>query len=142
MGSRFHIVALIAAFTSNGTFPIENIFHMLQMLYLGYQADKSQSQVTSMCFNHQGDLLLAGYGDGHIIFWDVQKAQVVKLISGEHTSPVVHTLFLGQDSQATRNFKVVTGDCKGRVLLHVISVVPMFYRFTIETKVGKKSFPL
>ncbi|KAI3843581.1 hypothetical protein MKX03_022406 [Papaver bracteatum] len=105
-----------------------------KMLYLGSQADKSQSQVTSMCFNHQGDLLLAGYGDGHIIFWDVQKAQVVKLISGEHTSPVVHTLFLGQDSQATRNFKVVTGDCKGRVLLHVISVVPMFYRFTIETK--------
>ncbi|MCL7022685.1 hypothetical protein MKW94_004174 [Papaver nudicaule] len=105
-----------------------------KILYLGSQGDKSQSQVTSMCFNHQGDLLLAGYGDGHITFWDVQKAQVVKLISGEHISPVVHTLFLGQDSSATRSFKVVTGDCKGRVLLHAISVVPMFYRFTIETK--------
>ncbi|KAI3974389.1 hypothetical protein MKX01_031058 [Papaver californicum] len=81
-------------------------------------------------------MLYLGYGDGHIISWDVQKAQVVKLISGEHTSPVAHTLFLGQDSQATRNFKVVTGDCKGRVLLHVISVVPMFSGLPLKQRTG------
>lgn len=110
---------------------------MLQMLFLGSQGDKSHSPVTSMCFNQQGDLLLAGYGDGHITVWDVQRAAVAKLIAGEHTAPVVHTMFLGQDSQVTRNFKAVTGDCKGLVLLHAFSVVPLLNRVTIKTQVDK-----
>ncbi|RVW37739.1 Vacuolar protein sorting-associated protein 8-like [Vitis vinifera] len=95
-----------------------------KILMLGLQGERSHAPVTSMCFNHQGDLLLAGYGDGHITVWDVQRATAAKVITGEHSAPVIHTLFLGQDSQVTRQFKAVTGDSKGLVLLHAFSVVP------------------
>lgn len=105
------------------------------MLLLGLQGDRSQASVTSMSFNQQGDLLLAGYGDGRITVWDVQRASVAKVLTGEHAAPIVHTFFLGQDSQVTRQFKVVTGDSKGLVLLHSFSVVPLLNRFTIKTQV-------
>ncbi|XP_043698874.1 vacuolar protein sorting-associated protein 8 homolog isoform X2 [Telopea speciosissima] len=105
-----------------------------KMLMLGSQGDKSLSPVTSMCFNHLGDLLLVGYGDGHVAVWDVQREVAMKVISGVHSAPVVHTLFLGQDSQVTRQFKVVTGDSKGLVQLHAFSVVPLFNRVTIKTQ--------
>lgn len=105
------------------------------MLMLAVQGDRLHAPVTSMSFNQQGDLLLAGYGDGHVTLWDVQKGAVVKVISGEHTAPVVHAFFLGQDPQNPRQFKAVTGDCKGLVLLHHISVVVLINRFNIKTQV-------
>ncbi|XP_058763100.1 uncharacterized protein LOC131636503 isoform X1 [Vicia villosa] len=105
-----------------------------KMLMLGIQGDRSHAPVTSMSFNQQGDLLLAGYGDGHVKLWDTQKGIVVKVISGEHTAPVVHAFFLGQDPQNTRQFKAVTGDCKGLVLLHHISVVVLINRFNVKTQ--------
>ncbi|KAG9455232.1 hypothetical protein H6P81_008136 [Aristolochia fimbriata] len=105
-----------------------------KMLMLGSQGEKPHSPVTSMCFNQQGDLLLAGYGDGRLTVWDTQRATPVKTITGEHTAPVVHTLFLAQDSQVTRQFKAVTGDCKGLVLLHAFSVVPLLNRVSIKTQ--------
>ncbi|KAJ4963919.1 hypothetical protein NE237_023858 [Protea cynaroides] len=105
-----------------------------KMLMLGSQGDKSLSPVTSMCFNHLGDLLFVGHGDGHVTVWDVQREVAVKVITGVHSAPVVHTLFLGQDSQVTRQFKVVTGDSKGLVLLHAFSVVPLFNRISIKTQ--------
>ncbi|KAK7389741.1 hypothetical protein VNO78_25031 [Psophocarpus tetragonolobus] len=105
-----------------------------KMLMLAIQGDRLHAPVTSMSINQQGDLLLAGYGDGHLTLWDVQKGIVAKVISGEHAAPVVHTLFLGQDPQNTRQFKAVTGDCKGLVLYHIISVVPLFSRFSIKTQ--------
>lgn len=106
------------------------------MLVLGSHGDKPHVPVTSMSFNPQGDLLLVGYADGHLTVWDVQKASSVKIISGEHSAPVVHALFLGQDLQVTRQFKVVTGDSKGLVLLHAFSVVPLLNRFSIKTQVS------
>ncbi|XP_077245678.1 transducin family protein / WD-40 repeat family protein [Tasmannia lanceolata] len=105
-----------------------------KMVMLGSQGEKSHSPATSMCFNQQGDLLLVGYSDGHLTVWDIQRATGVKTITGEHTSPVVHTLFLGQDTQVTRQFKVVTGDCKGLVLLHSFSLVPLLNRFNVKTQ--------
>ncbi|CAN1309531.1 Vacuolar protein sorting-associated protein 8 homolog [Linum perenne] len=105
-----------------------------KMLMLGMQGDRSHAQVTSICFNHQGDMLLAGYGDGHVTVWDLQKASVAKVITGEHNAPVVHAFFLGQDSQASRQFKAVTGDSKGVVVLHSFSVVPLLNRFNIKTQ--------
>ncbi|XP_061961114.1 uncharacterized protein LOC133681927 [Populus nigra] len=105
-----------------------------KMLMLGLQGDRSHAPVTSMCFNQQGDMLLAGYGDGHITVWDVQRASAAKVITGEHTAPVVHAFFLGQDSQVTRQFKAVTGDSKGLVLLHAFSVVPLLNRFSFKTQ--------
>lgn len=105
-----------------------------KMLMLGLQGDRSQAPVTSMCFNQQGDMLLAGYGDGHITVWDVQRASAAKVITGEHAAPVVHAFFLGQDSQVTRQFKAVTGDSKGLVLLHAFSVVPLLNRFSFKTQ--------
>ncbi|XVF33081.1 hypothetical protein REPUB_Repub17cG0137500 [Reevesia pubescens] len=105
-----------------------------KMVILGLQGDRSHAPVTSMCFNQPGDLLLAGYGDGHVTVWDVQRASAAKVITGEHTAPVIHTLFLGQDSQVTRQFKAVTGDSKGLVLLHAFSVVPLLNRFSIKTQ--------
>ncbi|XP_004514922.1 uncharacterized protein [Cicer arietinum] len=105
-----------------------------KMLMLAVQGDRLHAPVTSMSFNQQGDLLLAGYGDGHVTLWDVQKGAVVKVISGEHTAPVVHAFFLGQDPQNPRQFKAVTGDCKGLVLLHHISVVVLINRFNIKTQ--------
>ncbi|PPD76068.1 hypothetical protein GOBAR_DD27005 [Gossypium barbadense] len=105
-----------------------------KMVILGLQGDRSLAPVTSMCFNQPGDLLLAGYGDGHVTVWDVQRASATKVIAGEHNAPVIHTLFLGQDSQVTRQFKAVTGDSKGLVLLHAFSVVPLLNRFSIKTQ--------
>ncbi|XVE77336.1 hypothetical protein DITRI_Ditri13aG0054400 [Diplodiscus trichospermus] len=104
-----------------------------KMVILGLQGDRSLAPVTSMCLNQPGDLLLAGYGDGHVTVWDVQRASAAKVIT-EHTAPVIHTLFLGQDSQVTRQFKAVTGDSKGLVLLHAFSVVPLLNRFSIKTQ--------
>ena len=104
------------------------------MLMLGVQGDRSQVPVTSICFNQQGELLLAGYSDGHITVWNIPRGTVAKVISGEHTAPVVHSLFLGQDSQVTRQFKAVTGDCKGLVLLHEFSVMPLL-GFSVKTQV-------
>ncbi|KAL0547682.1 hypothetical protein IC582_012106 [Cucumis melo] len=105
-----------------------------KMILLGSQGDKSTAPVTSLCFSQQADLLLAGYSDGHITVWDVLRASAAKVISGEHTSPVVHSLFLGQEAQVTRQFKAVTGDSKGLVLLHTFSVVPLLNRFSIKTQ--------
>ncbi|XP_028795790.1 vacuolar protein sorting-associated protein 8 homolog isoform X2 [Neltuma alba] len=105
-----------------------------KMLMLGMQGDRSHVPVTSMSFNQQGDLLLAGYGDGRVIVWDVHKAVVAKVISGEHTAPVVHAFFLGQDPQNTRQFKAITGDSKGLVLLHSISLVPLLNRFSSKSQ--------
>ncbi|KAK9151312.1 hypothetical protein Syun_009621 [Stephania yunnanensis] len=103
------------------------------MLMLVPQGDTPHSSVASMCFNQRGDLLLVGYGNGHLIVWDVPRATVAKVIAGEHKAPVVHILFLGQDSQVTRQFKVVTGDNKRFVLLHTFSVRPLI-RFNIKTE--------
>ncbi|GAB4861531.1 hypothetical protein Ancab_036722 [Ancistrocladus abbreviatus] len=105
-----------------------------KLLMLGLHGDRSQAPVTSIRFSQQGDLLLAGYGDGHVTLWDVSRASAVKVITGEHAAPVVHAFFLGHDSQVTRQFKAVTGDSKGLVLLHTISVVPLLGRYTVETQ--------
>ena len=90
-----------------------------------------------MCFNPQGDLLLVGYADGHLTVWDVLKGSHLKIITGEHLAPVVHVLFLGQDLQLTRQFKVVTGDSKGLVLLHTFSGVRLLNFFSVKTQVIK-----
>jgi hypothetical protein len=87
------------------------------------------SSVTSMCFNQQGELLFAGYEDGHYTIWDVQRVSAVKVIN-EHKAPVIHMLYLGQDSQVTRQFNVVSGDSKGVVKLIKFSVVPWVNRYT------------
>ncbi|KAL8138324.1 hypothetical protein V2J09_004325, partial [Rumex salicifolius] len=94
--------------------------------FLGQDGDKSQASVTSLCFNLQGDMLLAGYGDGHITLWDLQRSAAARIVTGEHKAPVVHSFFLGQ--------KAVTGDCKGLLLLHTISVVPLLGRLKVETQ--------
>ncbi|XAR49264.1 hypothetical protein NMG60_11032393 [Bertholletia excelsa] len=108
-----------------------------KMLMLGVQGDSSYSPVTSMCFNQQGDLLFAGYGDGHVTVWDLQKGSAAKVITGIHDAAVVHMLYLGQDSpatrQVTRQFKVVSGDSKGLVWLITFSVVPWVNRFSFST---------
>ncbi|KAL7224339.1 hypothetical protein ACSBR1_025740 [Camellia fascicularis] len=107
-----------------------------KLLMLGSQGDNSHSAVTSMCFNHQGDLLFSGYGDGHVTVWDVQKGSAVKVVTGIHDAPVVHMLYLGQDSQGTRQvsrqFRVVSGDSKGLVWLITFSVVPWLNRFSFN----------
>ncbi|KAL6982167.1 hypothetical protein U1Q18_023780 [Sarracenia purpurea var. burkii] len=104
-----------------------------KMLMLGLQGDSSHSAVTSICFNQQGDLLFAGYGDGHVTVWDVQKGSAVKVITGIHDAPIVHLLYLGQDSQVNRQFRVVSGDSKGLVWLITFSVVPWLNRFSFST---------
>ncbi|CAL4890308.1 unnamed protein product [Urochloa decumbens] len=96
-----------------------------KMLFFWNQGEKTQSPVTAMCFNQQGDLLLVGYGDGHMTIWDVQKATAAKVIYGEHTAPVVHVCFIRQS-------KAITGDSKGVVLLHTFSIIPVINRLTIK----------
>lgn len=83
---------------------------------LGLQGDRSYAPVTSMSFNHQGDLLFAGHADGHYTVWDVQRVSAAKVLT-EHKAPVVHMLYLGMDSQVTRQFNIVSGDSKGVVKL-------------------------
>ncbi|KAH9613347.1 hypothetical protein KSS87_008185 [Heliosperma pusillum] len=104
-----------------------------KMLMLGAQGDRSQVPVTSICFDQIGDLLLAGYGDGQVIVWNLPRATVAKVITGEHKAAVVHALFLGQDSQVNRQYKAITGDSKGLLLLHEISVLTLF-GFQIKTQ--------
>ncbi|KAL9245443.1 hypothetical protein vseg_019100 [Gypsophila vaccaria] len=104
-----------------------------KMLMLGAQGERSLVPVTSICFNQQGDMLLAGYGDGHITVWNLPRGTVAKVVTGEHKAPVVHAFFLGQDSQVTRQYKAVTGDCKGILKLHEISVMTLF-GFQIKTQ--------
>lgn len=96
-----------------------------KMLFFWNQGEKTQSPVTAMCFNQQGDLLLVGYGDGHMTIWDVQKSAAAKVIYGEHTAPVVHACFIRQS-------KAITGDSKGVVLLHTFSIIPVINRLTVK----------
>lgn len=102
-----------------------------KMLMLGLQGDRAYVPVTSMCFNQQGDLLFAGYGDGHCSVWDVQKASLLKVITDQHRAPVVHLLYLGQDAQSTRQFNVVSGDSNGVVKLLRFSIVPWVNRISL-----------
>ncbi|XP_037445372.1 uncharacterized protein LOC119314796 isoform X2 [Triticum dicoccoides] len=96
-----------------------------KMQFFWNQGEKTQSPVTAMCFNPQGDLLLVGYGDGHMTIWDVQKATAAKVIYGEHTGAVVHVCFIRQS-------KAITGDSKGLVLLHTFSIIPVINRLTVK----------
>ncbi|XP_066321059.1 uncharacterized protein [Miscanthus floridulus] len=96
-----------------------------KMLFLWNQGERTRSPVTAMCFNQQGDLLLVGYGDGHMTIWDVQKSAAAKVIYGEHTAPVVHACFIRQS-------KAITGDSKGVVLLHTFSIIPVINRLTVK----------
>ncbi|XBI41023.1 hypothetical protein VPH35_125530 [Triticum aestivum] len=96
-----------------------------KMLFFWNQGVKTQSPVTAMCFNPQGDLLLVGYGDGHMTIWDVQKATAAKVIYGGHTGAVVHVCFICQS-------KAITGDSKGLVLLHTFLIIPVINRLTVK----------
>ncbi|XP_019090556.1 PREDICTED: vacuolar protein sorting-associated protein 8 homolog isoform X3 [Camelina sativa] len=104
-----------------------------KMIWLGLQGERSQSPVTSVCFNQIGSLLLAGYGDGHVTVWDVQRASVAKLIT-EHTAPVVYAFFLGRDSQGSRQFKVITSDTKGVVFKHTFSWALLLNMYTVKSQ--------
>ena len=106
------------------------------MLMLGLQGDRSYAPVTSMSFNQQGDLLFAGYADGHYTVWDVQRVSAAKVVT-EHKAPVVHMLYLGMDSQVTRQFNIVSGDSKGVVKLIRFSPFSWLNRFsTSKTSVS------
>ncbi|CAH1429293.1 unnamed protein product [Lactuca virosa] len=100
-----------------------------KMLMLGLQGDRSYAPVTSMSFNQHGDLLFAGYADGHYTVWDVQRASAAKTVT-EHKAPVVHMLYLGVDSQVARHFNIVSGDSKGVVKLIRFSSSSFFNRFS------------
>ncbi|XP_018456561.2 uncharacterized protein LOC108827617 [Raphanus sativus] len=104
-----------------------------KMIWLGLQGERSQSPVTSVCFNQQGALLLAGYGDGHVTVWDVQRASAAKVIT-EHTAPVVYAFFLGRDSQGSRIFKIITSDTKGVVFKHTFSWTLLLNMYTVKTQ--------
>lgn len=109
-----------------------------QMSMLGLQGDRPYASVTSMCFNQQGDLLFAGYANGHVSVWDVQKSSVLKVMNDLHKAPVVHMLYMGQDSPVTRQY-IISGDSKGGVKLTRFSVVPWLNRFTFSSTV--RPFP-
>ncbi|KAF3667529.1 putative pyruvate dehydrogenase E1 component subunit alpha-3, chloroplastic-like isoform X1 [Capsicum annuum] len=96
-----------------------------KMLIFGSPGDRPHVLVTCLSFNQQGDMLFARYGDGHYTVWDVQKASVLKVVT-EHKAPVVHLLYLGQDSQVTRQyFTVLSGDTKGVVNLDRVQVAKL-----------------
>ncbi|KAJ8566117.1 hypothetical protein K7X08_030594 [Anisodus acutangulus] len=99
-----------------------------KMLIFGLPGDVP---VTCLSFNQQGDMLFAGYGDGHYTVWDVQRASVLKVVT-EHKAPVVHLLYLGQDSQVTRQFTVLSGDTKGVVNLDRFTMYPLFNRISLS----------
>lgn len=102
-----------------------------KMLIFGLPGDRSHVPLTCLSFNQQGDMLFAGYGDGHYTVWDVQRASVLRVVT-EHKAPVVHLLYLGQDSQVTRQFTVLSGDTKGVVNLDRFTVYPLFNRVSLS----------
>uniref|UniRef100_A0A1J3JRI7 Vacuolar protein sorting-associated protein 8-like protein n=1 Tax=Noccaea caerulescens TaxID=107243 RepID=A0A1J3JRI7_NOCCA len=104
-----------------------------KMIWLGLQGERSHSPVTSVCFNQQGSLLLAGYYDGHVTVWDVQRASVAKVIT-EHTAPVVYAFFLGRDLQGSRQFKAITSDTKGVVFKHTFSWTMLLNMYSVKTQ--------
>ncbi|WOG97677.1 hypothetical protein DCAR_0417018 [Daucus carota subsp. sativus] len=102
-----------------------------KIVMLGIQGERSHASVMAMCFNRQGDLLFAGYADGHYTVWDVQKATSLKIIR-EHKAPVVHIFYLGLDSQTSRQFNVVSGDSKGVIKVIHFKYVPWMNRISIN----------
>lgn len=108
----------------------------LQAFFLGGGIE-TKEPVSSLCFSHQGDLLLVGYANGTLRLWDVSRRSMSKMMSTEHSEAIVHTLFLGQEAPGARNLRVISGDCKGRLLLHAFSqqMVPLIRRFSVETQV-------
>lgn len=113
--------------------------YIFQMLIFGLPGDRSHVPVTCLSFNQQGDMLFAGYGDGHYTVWDAQRASVLKVVT-EHKAPVVHLLYLGQDSQVTRQFTVLSGDTKGVVNLDRFTVYPLFNRVSLSKSQVNISF--
>jgi hypothetical protein len=70
--------------------------------------------------------------------WDVSRRSMSKMMSTEHSEAIVHTLFLGQDAPGARSLRAISGDCKGRLLLHAFSqqmLMPLLRRFSVETQV-------
>ncbi|CAN8308812.1 unnamed protein product [Cochlearia groenlandica] len=126
--SKGVIVVVPSKYSSDTTDQMES-----KIIWLGLQGERSQSPVTSVCFNQQGGLLLAGYGDGHVTVWDVQRASVTKVIT-EHTAPVVYAFFLGRDSQGSRQFKVITSDTKGVVFKHTFSWTLLLNMYSVKTQ--------
>lgn len=76
-----------------------------------------------------------GYSNGSVILWDLTRAVIAKSITTEHSEAIVHAVFLWQDYQAARQMKAITGDCKGLVLLHTFTIVPLLRRVTLTTQV-------
>ncbi|KAF3627229.1 putative vacuolar protein sorting-associated protein 8 -like protein isoform X3 [Capsicum annuum] len=110
-----------------------------KMLIFGSPGDRPHVLVTCLSFNQQGDMLFARYGDGHYTVWDVQKASVLKVVT-EHKAPVVHLLYLGQDSQVTRQyFTVLSGDTKGVVNLDRFAVYSLFKTISLSKSQAKFS---
>lgn len=108
----------------------------MQAFFLGGGIE-TKEPVSSLCFSHQGDLLLVGYANGILRLWDVSRRSMSKVMTTEHSEAIVHTLFLGQDAPGARSLRVISGDCKGRLLLHAFSqqIMPLLRRFSVETQV-------
>ncbi|XP_024531344.1 vacuolar protein sorting-associated protein 8 homolog [Selaginella moellendorffii] len=105
-----------------------------KVVLLSNAADKSHASASVMCFSFLGDLLLVGYTNGSVILWDVPKAAVAKAVTGEHHNVIVHAAFVGQDGSTGRPLKAMTADCKGVVMLHTFTLVPLLRRFSVTTQ--------
>ncbi|KAE8671209.1 vacuolar protein sorting-associated protein 8-like protein isoform X3 [Hibiscus syriacus] len=97
-----------------------------KMVILGLHGDRSLAPVTSMCFKQPGDLLLVGYGDGHVTVWDVQRASATKVISGEHNAPVIHC-FWGRIHKLLASLKLLQCLLDGQRTSTVLSASPLLF---------------
>lgn len=81
----------IAVGTQRGTVWVFDLFEQLKMT-LGVEEggvqNKIGSSVTSIDLPIHGDYLLAGYGSGAIVLWDVIKGSVLKSMHELHASPI------------------------------------------------------
>ena len=71
----------------------------------------STGSVTSIDLSFHGDFLLAGYGSGQVILWDVIKGSILKHISELHTSSISSARFTTTvPSSSSQNYSSSSGD--------------------------------
>ena len=134
----------IAVGTQRGEIWIFDLFEQLKLTLgteettTGIGDNKKTHSVTSIDLPIHGDYLLAGYGSGAIVLWDVIKGVVLKGIFDLHSSPVTSvrlTAFpIAQNGGNDRDIAAVSVDASGLVSKIVFSRGMLWSSYSAETE--------
>ncbi|KAL3802605.1 hypothetical protein HJC23_011929 [Cyclotella cryptica] len=131
----------IAVGTQRGTVWVFDLFEQLKMTLCAEESgapNKIGTSVTSIDLPIHGDYLLAGYGSGAIVLWDVIKGSVLKSMNDLHSSPITMlrlTSFpIAYTGGNDNDIGAVSVDAGGLVNKIVLSKGMLWSSYSVETE--------